>query len=83
MNDVWSLKRLLLFRKHCFTLRPDETIPDTGESARRDRQVIAHEIEFRELGLLGKIRLVGVGDADFASLDRQNFGCIVLHHGIG
>jgi hypothetical protein len=53
------------------TLENERTIPDAKESARRDRQIVAHEIEFRELRLLRKIRLVGVGHTDLASLDRQ------------
>jgi hypothetical protein len=51
-----------------------------SESARRDRQIVADEIEFRELRLLGKIRLVGVGHTDLASLDRQNRGCVLLYN---
>jgi hypothetical protein len=30
--------------------------------------------------LLGEIRLVGVGHKDFASLDGQNLGCVILVH---
>ena len=40
------------------TLEHERTIPDSGQSARRDRQVVANEVEFRELGLLREIRLV-------------------------
>jgi hypothetical protein len=61
-------------------LENERTLPDSAESARRDRQIVAHEIEFQELRLLGKTRLVGVGHTDLASLDRQNGGCVILHH---
>ncbi len=61
-------------------LENQRTIPDSGESARRDRQVVAHEIEFRELRLPGKVRLVRVGYTNLASLDRQDLGCAILLH---
>ena len=77
--------RALLIERLAFgavdeALEHDRTIADAGESARRDRQVVAHEVELRELRLLGEIRLVGVGDTDLASVDRQNLGCVFLHH---
>jgi hypothetical protein len=61
-------------------LENQRTIPDSSESARGDRQIVADEIEFRELRLLRKIRLVGMGHTDLASLDRQNLGCVILFH---
>jgi hypothetical protein len=61
-------------------LENQRTIPASGESARRVRQIVAHDIEFRELCLLGEIRLVRVDHTDLASLDRQNLGCVILHH---
>ena len=36
-----------------------------------DRQVIAHEVELRELRLLREVRLARVGDADLAPVDRR------------
>ena len=56
------------------------TILDSGQSARRDRQVVAHEVEFRELRLLRKIQLVGVRHADLASLDREHLGGFFFAH---
>ena len=46
--------RALLIKRLAFgavdeTLENDRTIPDSGERARRDRQVVAHEVELREL----------------------------------
>src|SRR5438477_6571256 len=62
------------------TLENQRTISDSSESARRNRQIVAYKIEFREPGLPGEIRLVGVGYRDFASLDRQNLcGDFLLH----
>jgi hypothetical protein len=58
----------------------ERTILDASESARRDRQIVAHEIEFRELRLLRKIQLLGMGHLDLAPLDRQDLGCVSLQH---
>ena len=63
--------RALLIKRLAFgaineSLENDRAILDPGESARRDGQVVADEIEFRELCLSGKIRLVRVCHADFA-----------------
>ena len=55
-------------------LEDDRAIADAGEGSRGDGEVVADEVEFGELGLAREIRLVGIGDADFASLDRKQFG---------
>src|SRR6266404_1067005 len=61
-------------------LENNRTIPDSSKSARRNRQIVAYEIEFRELRLFREIRLVRMGHRDFASLDRQNLrGDFLLH----
>src|SRR5580700_2574222 len=57
-------------------LENQRTITDAGKGTRRYRQVIAYEIEFRELRLLRKIGLVRVRDADLAALDRKQFNGI-------
>jgi hypothetical protein len=55
------------------TLQHDRTIANTGERAGRDRQVILDELEFGELRVEREIWLVRIRDANFASVDRQNF----------
>ena len=57
--------RALLIERLAFgavyeALEHDRPVADAGESARRDRQVIAHEVELRELGLLREVRLVRI-----------------------
>ena len=58
----------------------ERTILDSGQSAGRDRQIVAHEVEFRELRLPGKIRLVRVRHADLASFDREQLGGFFFSH---
>jgi len=53
---------------------------NAGESAGGNRKIVAHEVELGELCLFGKIELVRMGNANFASLDGQNFGCVFLRH---
>ncbi len=77
--------RALLIKRLAFgavheSLENDRTIPDSGESARRDRQVVANQVEFRELRLPGKIKLVRMRDADLASLDREHLGGFFFSH---
>ena len=55
-------------------LQDDGTILNSGEGAGGDGEVVADEVEFRELGLACEIGLVGIGDADFASVDGEEFG---------
>ena len=43
-------------------------------------EVVADEVEFRELRLLRKVQLVGVRDADLASVDREHFGGVFFSH---
>ena len=57
--------RALLIKRLAFgavdeSLEDERTIADSGERARRDRQVVADEIEFRELGLLREVQLVRI-----------------------
>ena len=75
------IKRLTLGPVYV-TFENQRTIPYSTESARRDRQIVADKIEFRELRLPGKIWFLGVGHTDLAALDRQSFGCVVLHNWI-
>ena len=61
------------------SLENDRTVPDPTQRARRDRQVIAHQIEFGQLRLLREIRLVRMRHADLAPVDGKHFGSFVLH----
>jgi hypothetical protein len=63
-------------------LEDQRTIPDASESAGRNREIVAHEVELGDLCLFGKIGFIGMGNPDFASFNEQNFGCVVLAHGI-
>ena len=77
--------RALLIK--CFTFgavdKPfenDRPIHNSGESAGRDRQIVAHDVEFRELRLFRKIWLVRVRYPDFVALNREQFGGFFLGH---
>src|SRR5207249_1643971 len=61
-------------------LENERTIPDSSQSAWRNRQVVADEIELREPRLPRKIRLARVGHSDLASLDREHLGGFFLPH---
>ena len=53
-------------------LQDDRAIADAGQRSRRDGEVVADEVELAELCLAREIRLVGVGDADLATIDREH-----------
>jgi len=61
-------------------LEDKRTVPDTKERARRDRQVVAHQVKFRELGLSREIQLARVSNTDFASVDQEQLGSVFLPH---
>src|SRR5271166_1752038 len=62
------------------SLEDKRTIPDSGERARRHRQIVANQVQFRELRLLREIQLVRVGNANLASVDRDQLGSVFLSH---
>src|SRR5688572_302489 len=45
------------------------SIPDAGDRARRDGEVILNQLELRELHLSREVRLVRIGDPDLVTLD--------------
>ena len=63
------------------TLQHDRTIADAGERARRDRQIVAHEIELCELRFAREVGLLRVRDAHLAPFDGNQFDIIILGHG--
>ena len=62
------------------TLQDDGTILDSGEGSWGDGEVVADQVEFRELGLAREVGLVGIRDADFASVDGEEFGGGFFRH---
>ena len=62
------------------TLENDRTIADSGERARRDRQVVPHEIEFRDSRLCRKIQFVRMSYADFMPCNREHLAGFLLVH---
>lgn len=62
------------------SLEDKRTIPDSGERARRDRQIVANQVQFRELCLLREIQLARVSNTDLASVDREQLGSVFLPH---
>ena len=50
-------------------LEDDGAIDDGGEGAGGDREVIADEVDFGEVGFAGEVGLIGMGDADLAAFD--------------
>lgn len=55
-------------------LQDDGAILNSGEGSGGDGKVVADEVEFRELDVAREIGLVGIRDADFASVDGEEFG---------
>src|SRR5262249_24610007 len=54
-------------------LENDRAVLDSAQRPRRNRQIVANQIEFRELRLLGKVGLRGIGHPNLASPDREHF----------
>ena len=59
------------------SLKNYRPVSDARKRPRRNRQIVTNEIKFRELGLLGEVRLVGMGDGDVASVNGQNLGGVI------
>ena len=62
------------------SLEDKGTVADSGERARCDRQVVANQIELRELGLLREVQLVRIANADLVSIDREQLGSVFFRH---
>src|SRR6185437_16392557 len=79
------LRRTLLIKSRGLgpvheALENNRTVPNSSQRTRRNRQVITDEIEFRN-ARLREIKLVGMGDADFTSINREQLAGFRLHHG--
>jgi len=61
-------------------LEHDGPIANTEQGTRRDREVIADEIELRDLRLAVKYSLLRVRDLDLAALDREDLRRFFLCH---
>jgi hypothetical protein len=61
-------------------LEHDGTILDSLEGTRRDGLVITDKVEFRQLGLPGKIELAGMCYADFAPVDGEHLWGFFFAH---
>src|SRR5687768_11679070 len=59
------------------SLEHDGTIPDPGERARSDGEVILDDLALGELYIPREVRLVGIADPDLATLDGEEL-CGVL-----
>src|SRR6202020_388036 len=70
-----------LLRSIYKSLQNDRTIPNSGQSAGSDREVILHKVELGEPHLLREVRLVRVGDRNFPSFDPNYFAGFLLGHG--
>jgi hypothetical protein len=55
-------------------------IPDSAESARRDCQVVAYEVELRELRLFREVQLLGMRHANLAPLDGEHLDAFFFPH---
>jgi exodeoxyribonuclease-3 len=62
------------------SFKDNGTVADSGERARRNRQVVADEVKFQEPGLLREVQLARVTHADLASVDREHFGSVFFRH---
>jgi len=72
----------LLVRAIDETLEYDGPVANGCERARRYRHVVLHQLELGHLGLLGKIELGGIGDADFLSFNGEDLGGLGFAHKI-
>ncbi len=70
------------FRAVDEALEDQRAIADAGESAGRNGKIVADEVELGELDLPRKVELIGMGDADFAACDGEDFGCFFRFHTI-
>ena len=61
-------------------LEDDGTVADSVQCAGRDGEVVADEVELRELGLFGEVELAGVGDADFVPVDGEQLDVFGFFH---
>ena len=55
-------------------LEDDGAILNAGEGSGGYGEVVADEVEFRELRGAREVGLVGIRDADFVSIDGEKFG---------
>ena len=62
------------------SLKDKRTVPDSGERARRDRQIVTDQVDFRELCLLREIQLARISNTDLASVDRKQLASVFLSH---
>ena len=58
----------------------DGPILNSSESARRNGQVIPHDVEFRKRDLFREIQLIGMGNTDLVPVDQQYLGTFFLFH---
>src|SRR5262245_16469699 len=77
-------RRALLIKRLTFgavdeTLENQWAILNSADCASRNRQVVTHDIELREFGLLRKVKLVRVRHTDFVSVDQQHLRVVFLH----
>src|SRR5262245_54968299 len=62
------------------TFEDERTIANSRKGARRDRKVVADEIQLGELYLFGKVELVRVSHTDLTSVDQQHLGRTIFCH---
>ena len=73
------IERLALGAIH-EALEHERPIADPGDRARRDREVILHDVELRELDAAREVRLVRIRDPNLAPFDREHLGRFFLRH---
>ena len=70
----------LPFRAVDEALEHDGTVPNAAERSGRYRQVVADDVELRQLRLLREIGLARVGDAHLPAVDREDLRCLFRRH---
>src|SRR6185437_3196073 len=78
------LRRPLLIKSWGFgpvhkPLKNNRTVPNSGQRARRNRQIITDQVEFC-YARLREVSLVGMGNTDFTSINREQLAGFVLGH---
>src|SRR5258708_441211 len=78
------LRRTLLIKRRSLgaihePLKDDRTVPNSSKRAGRNRQIVTNKIEFRD-ARLREINLVRMGNANFASINREQLAGFLLRH---
>ena len=77
---AWMFERKGVIRVDATKIDEDDrTIANSSQRARRNRQIVANQIEFRD-ARLREIKFLRMGDADLAPINREQLAGFLLRH---